>query len=302
MSPTLPPWQANLLLLLGAVLWGTTFVPQRMAAEHLGPFAFNAARFALGALVVLPLALVKRPSIGGEMRVGWWTGLALMTASAFQQAGLSGESHTTAGNAGFITGMYVVFVPFVARAFGKKTGGSIWAGAFLALVGLYFLSIPEEGMAGVNRGDLLILAGSACWTWQIMTLDRNSPGRDPFKISCWQNAFCAATSLVVSLVVETTHSSSLHAAWYPILYAGVLSAGVAFTLQVIAQRSAPPASAAVIMSLEAVFAALAGMWFLSEVMTPRAWMGAALMLGGMLLAQGEAFARKTRPPALDGGT
>ena len=293
MSPTLPPWQANLLLLLGAVLWGTTFVPQRMAAEHLGPFAFNAARFALGALVVLPLAWMRRPSRGGEMRVGWHTGLALMAASAFQQAGMA---HTTAGNGGFITGLYVVFVPFVARAFGKRTGGAVWAGAALALAGLYFLSIPAEGMAGINRGDVMILAGSACWTWQIMTLDRNSPGRDPFKISCWQNAFCAGTSLIVSLFIETTSSSALRATWFPILYAGVLSAGVAFTLQVIAQRSAPPASAAVIMSLEAVFAALAGMWFLHEVMTPRAWMGAALMLAGMLLAQADAFTRKN-PPA-----
>jgi drug/metabolite transporter (DMT)-like permease len=296
MSRSLSPWQADLLLLLGAFFWGTTFVPQRLAADNLEPFAYNAARFALGALVVLPLALRRMPTRGGEWRIGLLTGLALAAASAFQQAGME---FTTAANGGFITGFYVVLVPIAALALRitRRTEPGVWWGALLALVGMYFISVPPGGIGGVNRGDVLVLTGAFCWTAQILLLDHFSPGRNPFLLSCVQNAACAAGSLIISLGFETTTAAGLAASWWHILYAGVLSAGVAFTLQVVAQRDSPPAHAAVIMSLEAVFAALAGALCLGETFTLRGGLGAALMLAGMLAAQAHLFRRKPAPAA-----
>jgi drug/metabolite transporter (DMT)-like permease len=284
--PTPPVWRSNLLLLIGAALWGSTFVPQRLAAEFLGPFSYNAARFALGALVVLPFALARRPSRGGEGFAGVATGLALAAAATLQQAGMA---YTTAGKAGFVTGLYVAIVPVFALAFGRRSSGLVWLGVLLCVIGLHALCVPPEGFPAVNRGDWLVLGSAFCWAVQILLLDHLSPGRDPFRISCIQNAVCALASLLCALAWESSTLADWRAAAGYILYAGIFSAGIAFTLQVVAQRHSPPGHVAVLMSLEAVFAALVGWAWLDERLDGRAAFGAALLLGGTLLAQADAL-------------
>lgn len=279
--------KANLLLLLVAAIWGLAFVAQRVGMDHLGPFGFNAARFLLGALSLLPLTLLFRArphqaELGPLLRGGLAAGSLLFCGASLQQAGLL---YTTAGNAGFITGLYIVLVPLAARMLGQPVNRSIWAGASLALVGLYFLSINEAMI--INRGDLLELAGAAFWAAHVLIIGRLAPHLDGLRLSIIQFLVCALLCLAVALIYEQDSftPANLIAAWQPIAYAGLLSVGVAYTLQVYAQKHSPAAHAAIIMSLEAVFAALGGWLLLSEALTTRAMAGCALMLAGMLLAQ-----------------
>lgn len=279
--------KANLLLLLVAAIWGLAFVAQRVGMDHLGPFGFNAARFLLGALSLLPLTLLFRArphqaELGPLLRGGLAAGSLLFCGASLQQAGLL---YTTAGNAGFITGLYIVLVPLAARMLGQPVNRSIWAGASLALVGLYFLSINEAMI--INRGDLLELAGAAFWAAHVLIIGRLAPHLDGLRLSIIQFLVCALLCLAVALIYEQDSFTlaNLIAAWQPIAYAGLLSVGVAYTLQVYAQKHSPAAHAAIIMSLEAVFAALGGWLLLSEALTDRAMAGCALMLAGMLLAQ-----------------
>ncbi len=279
--------KANLLLLLVAAIWGLAFVAQRLGMDHLGPFGFNAARFLLGALSLLPLTLIFRARAGqGQWRPLLHGGLAagslLFCGASLQQAGLL---YTTAGNAGFITGLYIVLVPLAARLMGQPVNRAIWAGASLALVGLYFLSINAAMV--INRGDLLMLVGAAFWAGHVLIIGRLAPHLDGLRLSIIQFLICALLCLGVALIYEQDSFTlaNLMAAWQPIAYAGLLSVGVAYTLQVYAQKHAPAAHAAIIMSLEAVFAAFGGWLLLNEELTGRALTGCALMLAGMLLAQ-----------------
>jgi drug/metabolite transporter (DMT)-like permease len=191
--------------------------------------------------------------------------------------------YTTAGNAGFITGLYVVLVPILGIALGHRTHAGTWIGAALAAVGLYFLSVVETFT--IAPGDLLVLVGAFFWAGHVHLIGWLSPRQEPLKLAFLQNAVCAALSLLVSAAVETTAASGYLSAAIPILYGGVLSVGVAYTLQVVAQKQAKPSHAAIIMSLEAVFAALGGWVVLGETLTPRAMAGCGLMLGGMLVSQ-----------------
>jgi drug/metabolite transporter (DMT)-like permease len=279
--------KANLLLLLVAAIWGLAFVAQRVGMDHLGPFGFNAARFLLGALSLLPLTLILRARAGQArrgplLRGGLSAGLLLFGGASLQQAGLL---YTTAGNAGFITGLYIVLVPLAARTLGQPVNPAIWAGASLALLGLYFLSISET--MTINRGDLLQLIGAGFWAAHVLVIGRLAPHLDGLRLSIIQFLVCAALCLAVALIFErqTFSLMNLINAWQPIAYAGLLSVGIAYTLQVYAQKHAPASHAAIIMSLEAVFAALGGWWLLQEALSARALAGCALMLAGMLLAQ-----------------
>nr|WP_067285932.1 DMT family transporter [Marinobacterium profundum] len=279
--------KANLLLLLVAAIWGLAFVAQRLGMDHLGPFGFNAARFLLGALSLLPLTLIFRARAGqGELRPllrgGLAAGTLLFCGASLQQAGLL---YTTAGNAGFITGLYIVLVPIAARLMGQPVSRAVWAGASLALVGLYFLSINAAMV--INRGDLLELIGAAFWAGHVLIIGRLAPHLDGLRLSIIQFLICAFLCLGVALIYEQDSFTfaNLKAAWQPIAYAGLLSVGVAYTLQVYAQKHAPAAHAAIIMSLEAVFAAFGGWLLLNEELTGRALAGCTLMLAGMLLAQ-----------------
>jgi len=284
--------RADGLLLLTAVIWGFAFVAQRVGMEHVGPFGFNGVRFALGCLVLLPLLCrngargVERPSdragvfSSSSLGGGLLAGLVLFAGASFQQVALV---YTTAGNAGFITGLYVILVPIIGIALGHRTHAGTWTGAALAAVGLYLLSVVDRFT--ISPGDVLVLIGAFFWAGHVHLIGWLSPRHDPLKIAFLQYAACAALSLIVSVVVEQNTAGRYLSAAVPILYGGVLSVGVAYTLQVVAQKSAKPAHAAIILSLEAVFAAIGGWLILGETLTPRAFAGCVLMLCGMLMSQ-----------------
>ena len=280
------------LLLLTAVIWGFAFVAQRVGMDYVGPFGFNGVRFALGCLALLPFlcrngmrdvhasprnpALFSRPSLGG----GLVAGLVLFCGASFQQVALV---YTTAGNAGFITGLYVVLVPIIGIALGHRTHAGTWIGAALAGVGLYLLSVL--GPFTISPGDLLVLIGAFFWAGHVHLIGWLSPRQDPLKIAFLQFAACAVLSLITSAALEHNTAGRYLSATLPILYGGVLSVGVAYTLQVVAQKKAKAAHAAIILSLEAVFAAIGGWLILGETLSPRAITGCILMLCGMLISQ-----------------
>jgi drug/metabolite transporter (DMT)-like permease len=280
------------LLLLAAVIWGFAFVAQRVGMEYVGPFGFTGVRFALGCFVLLPLlfrngmrdyhasprdpALFSRSSLGGSLLAG----IVLFCGASFQQVALV---YTTAGNAGFITGLYVVLVPIIGFALGHRAHAGTWIGAALAGAGLYLLSVIEHFT--VSPGDLLVLIGACFWAGHVHLIGWLSPRQDPLKIAFLQFAVCAVLSLTTSAAIEHNTVRSYWSAAIPILYGGVLSVGVAYTLQVVAQKTAKPAHAAIILSLEAVFAAIGGWLILGEILRPRAIAGCLLMLCGMLISQ-----------------
>ncbi len=284
--------RSNLLLLLSAVIWGFAFVAQRLGMEHVGPFTFNAVRFALGAAVLLPvLALTRerraamhteepRAGAAATLAAGFVLGVIIFVGASLQQVGIV---YTTAGKAGFITGLYVIIVPLLGLTWGQRTAASTWAGALLAAVGLYLLSVTES--LTLSPGDTLVLLSAVAWAAHVQLVGWLVRRFDVILLACLQFAVCSLLSLAVSLVRETTTVAGLQGAAMPILYAGLLSVGVAYTLQVVAQRHARPAHAAIILSFEAVFAVLGGWAVLGELLSLRGAAGCALMLGGMLAAQ-----------------
>ena len=207
-------------------------------------------------------------------------GLVLFAGASFQQVALV---YTTAGNAGFITGLYVVLVPIIGVALGHQTHAGTWIGAALAAFGLYLLSVT--GQLAISRGDLLVLIGAFFWAGHVHIIGWLSPKHDPLKLACLQYAACSILSLVVSARIEANAASRYWSAAIPILYGGLLSVGVAYTLQVVAQRNAKPAHAAIILSLEAAFAAVGGWVLLGEVLTGRGMVGCGFMFCGMLISQ-----------------
>jgi drug/metabolite transporter (DMT)-like permease len=284
--------KADTLLLTTAVIWGSAFVAQRVGMDFVGPFTFNGVRFALGSLVLLPLILrngqrlgtvastatplPRAALIGGGMLIG----LALFAGASFQQVGLI---YTTAGNAGFITGLYVVIVPILGLLWGQRTNAGTWTGAVLAAAGLYLLSVT--GRFTVAYGDLLELIGAFFWAVHVLVIGWLSPRVDSLKLAFCQYAACSVLSLAAAAAFEVVSLTGLRQAAVPIIYGGVLSVGIAYTLQVVAQRRAHPAHAAILLSLESVFAAVAGWLLLGETLSPRGLLGCLLMLAGMLISQ-----------------
>ena len=282
--------KSDLILLLTAAIWGFAFVAQRAGMEHIGPFTYNTLRFALGSLVLLPFVFTKFRIIetghvdsGIEIKIllkgGVLAGIILFFGATLQQTGLV---YTTAGKAGFITGLYVILVPIIGLFLRQRPGIGTWAGAILAVIGLFLLSVSET--LTISRGDDLVLIGSFVWAVHVLIIGMYSKKVDPVRLAFTQFVICAVLSLVSALIFETFDLASIRLAAIPILYGGIMSAGIAFTLQVIGQRYAPPAHAAIIMSLEAVFAVLGGWWLLSETMTSRGILGCVLMLFGMLVS------------------
>lgn len=284
--------RANLLLLLTAIIWGFAFVAQRSSMDHIGPFTFNAIRFLIGGLALVPLMLIldrrraaaQAPVVAfgnrGLLIGGALAGSVIFAAATLQQMGITS---TTAGKAGFITSLYVVLVPLLGLALGHRPPAAVWAGAVLATVGLYFLTI--EGGWRMAWGDALVLAGAFLWAGHVLLIGHLSPGTDPVKLAFLQFMACAALSALAAVLTETTSMDALRAALAPILYAGIMSVGVGYTLQVIAQGHARPADAAILLSLEAVFAVIGGWLLLGEQLSARALFGCALMLVGILISQ-----------------
>ena len=284
--------KSNILLLITAAIWGFAFVAQRVSMEYLGPFTFNAARFILGSLSLLPLVFISRdqrpasgsihPHPGFKFVIfgGIAAGFMLFMGMSLQQVGLV---YTTAGKAGFITSLYVVIVPILALVFKQSTNPGTWIGAVLAAIGLYFLSVTEQFT--IEFGDLLEFFCAFFWAGQVLIIGWLSPRIQSVKLAFTQFVVCTALSLMVAVVFEDISWNALVQATWPILYGGILSSGVAFTFQVMAQRHTHPAHASIIMSMEAVFAAIGGWLLLNEILSIRGLMGCGLMLCGMLLSQ-----------------
>lgn len=281
--------RANLLLLLAAAIWGLAFVAQRVGMRHVGPLTFNAVRFALGSAVLAPLLVRgwpdRRPDtpavpVGRILRGGLAAGAVLFVGATLQQYGVV---FTTAGKAGFITSLYVIFVPILGLVIGQRNSTAVWAGAFLSAIGLYLLS--AQGLVGIALGDGLVLIGAVFWAMHVLVIGHLAQDIPPVALAVVQFAVVSGLSLVGALLLETVNWEGMRAATVPILYAGLLSVAVAYTLQVVGQTRAHPAHAAIILSLESVFAAVGGWIILAEGLSVRALLGCALMLGGVLLAQ-----------------
>jgi len=283
--------KSNILLFIAAILWGFAFVAQRAGMEHVGPFIFNGVRFALGGTSLIPLILINRkkrrsvndrPPASAKIFIlgGSLAGVVLFTGASLQQIGVI---YTTAGKAGFITGLYVIIVPLMGLLWRQKSSIFAWIGAVLATVGLYFLSVTE-GFT-ISPGDLLVLISAFFWAGHVHIIGWFSRRIDPIKLALFQFFTCSVLSLITAAIIETTAIQNLLRAAIPILYGGLVSVGIAYTLQVVAQRRAHTTHAAIILSLETVFAVIGGWLILSEVLSSRGLFGCALMLAGMLLSQ-----------------
>jgi drug/metabolite transporter (DMT)-like permease len=284
--------KSNFLLLITAAIWGFAFVAQRLGMEYLGPFTFNAARFILGSLSLLPLVFISRGQRPPSQHIqpyseikllifgGFSAGFMLFMGMSLQQVGLV---YTTAGKAGFITSLYVVIVPILALFWKQSTNAGTWIGAALAVAGLYFLSVTEK--FSIEFGDLLVFFCAFFWAGQVLIISWLSPRIQSVKLAFTQFAVCAVLSLIAAAIFEDISWEALVRATWPILYGGILSSGVAFTFQIMAQRRTHPAHASIIMSLEAVFAAIGGWLLLNEILSARGLLGCGLMLCGMLLSQ-----------------
>ncbi len=294
--------KADILLLLTATIWGFAFVAQRVGMDYVGPFTFNAVRFALGSLSLLPLILLlqKRQSKTNQRQcsddtnksvlfAGIVAGGALFAGASLQQAGLV---YTTAGKAGFITGLYVVIVPLLGLFWHQRPRIGTWLGAILAATGLYFLSITKE--FDISFGDLLVLIGAFFWAGHVLLIGWLAPRTDSLKLASAQFAVCSLLSFLVALAIETMSFASIWQAAVPILYGGIGSVGIAYTLQIIAQRDAHPAHSAIILSLEGLFAAIGGWLLLGEVLSLRGIFGCAMMLTGMFFSELSGFFSKQK--------
>lgn len=278
---------SNLLLGLAALIWGMAFVAQSVGMEYVGAFTFNGCRFLIGGAALLPLIwamTTRQPNVQKNAKAGIkggiCCGIALFIASSFQQFGVA---ETTVGKAGFITALYIVIVPLLGIFLKKKISWSVWLSVVLALAGMYLLCITEGLKAG--RGDVYVFLCAVCFSFHILIIDYVSPRADGVVISCVQFFTAGILSALGAMLFETPEISSIKAAWAPILYAGVMSCGVGYTLQVVAQKNTDPVLASLILSLESVFSLLAGWALLGQKLSLRELGGCFLVFAAIILAQ-----------------
>lgn len=290
--------KSNMLLMLTAAIWGFAFVAQRVGMQYVGAFTFNGIRFALGSISLIPLIIYFRRKKAAEQTEetastsalipGLIAGSILFIAASLQQVGLV---YTTAGKAAFITGLYIVLVPMLGIFLKQRIGINTWFGVVLAVVGLYFLSVNED--FSIAKGDFLEIIGAFFWASHILVIDYFTKKVDALELSFVQFAACSVLSMGVALIFEDIAISGLSQALIPILYGGLFSVGIAYTLQVVAQKHAKPSHAAIILSMETVFAAIGGAILLHENLGGRGYFGCALMFAGMLLTQVKNFGKNT---------
>ena len=280
----------NILLVLTALIWGCAFVAQSVGMDYVGPFTFNMARFLIGAIVLLPVIwfMDRQRKTGAEKGAGQKTliiggiccGIALAVASTLQQWGIL---FTTVGKAGFITAMYIVIVPLLGIFIGKKVRPLIIGCVAIAVVGFYFLCMTESLCLGL--GDFLVLLCAIAFSIHILVIDHFSPKVDGVKMSAIQFLTAAIISAVPTLLWEQPVFTEILQAWQPVLYAGVMSCGVAYTLQIIAQKNADPTVASLLLSLESVFSVLAGWVLLGQGLSLKELFGCVLIFCAIILSQ-----------------
>ena len=294
------PLKNSLLLLLAAVIWGIAFVAQSVGMDYVGGFTFNAVRSLIGSAVLVPLIFIPGQNNSDNSETseaaasttsgiqkrkdliigGISCGICLCLASNFQQFGIK---YTTVGKAGFITACYIVIVPIIGLFLGKKCSKFIWAAVAMALIGLYLLCITDG--FSIGKGDLLVLVCAFLFSIHILVIDHFSPKADGVKLSCIQFLTCGILSAIPALILEHPQVSSILAAWQPILYAGVMSCGVAYTLQVIGQKNMNPTVASLILSMESCISVLAGWIILGQQLSAKEILGCVIMFAAIILAQ-----------------
>ena len=281
------------LLLLTALIWGMAFVAQSVGMDYLGPCAFNGVRSFIGGVALLPVIAFSKhlrknapeeaKPAGGKVRLWLWgsaCGLLLGTASLLQQAGMLTASP---GKAGFLTALYIVIVPVLGIFLGRRPGLKVWAGVVLALLGAYLLSV--KGSAGIAAGDLLVIGSAVVFSLHILVIDSAPDVLDGIQLSCIQFFVAGILSMGLALLFEQFTLQQVLAAWVPLLYTGVISSGVGYTLQILGQRTVSPTVASLILSLESVFAALAGWVLLGQPLSLREVAGCVLVFAAVVLAQ-----------------
>ena len=277
------------IALLGAtVIWGSAFIAQSVGMDKIGPFTFQAVRCFLAVVFLFPASALfskgkpfwKSWADPALWRSGVICGLALFAASSLQQIGLV---YTDAGKAGFLTAMYIVFVPFLGLFVGQRPGRNALLSLIPAIVGLYLLSCTS--VSGINKGDVLLLLCAVAFSVQILLIDRHCAGLDGLKLNCIQALVVTVLSVPWALLTETVDASRIASCWLPLGYAGILSMGVAYTLQIVGQKRVAPSAAALLMSLESVFAALFGWLLLHETMTRAEELGCVLVFAAVVISQ-----------------
>lgn len=280
---------SGVIALSGAtVIWGSAFIAQSVGMDKIGPFTFQAVRCFLAVVFLFPASALfskgkpfwKSWADPALWRSGVICGLALFAASSLQQIGLV---YTDAGKAGFLTAMYIVFVPFLGLFLGQRPGRNALLSLIPAIVGLYLLSCTS--VSGINKGDVLLLLCAVAFSVQILLIDRHCAGLDGLKLNCIQALVAAVLSVPWALLTETVDASRIASCWLPLGYAGVLSMGVAYTLQIVGQKRVAPSAAALLMSLESVFAALFGWLLLHETMTRAEVLGCLLVFAAVVISQ-----------------
>lgn len=285
--------KSSLILLLTATIWGVAFVAQSVGMEYIGPFTFNAIRCVLGGLVLIPVILVlkKKKETGAEnqekedKKTLWTGGIAcgviLCIASNLQQFGIMEAS---VGKSGFFTALYIVMIPVIGIFIGKRPGIKLWFCVALAVVGMYLLCM-KDGSFTIERADIMLLLCALAFSFHILVVDYFSPKVDGVKMSCIQFFVCGALSAVGMIFTEIPDISNIQAAWLPLLYAGLLSCGVGYTLQIVGQKGINPIIASLIMSLESVISALAGWVILGQVLSLKEIIGCVLMFVAIVITQ-----------------
>ena len=287
--------KSPLLLFLTAIIWGTAFVAQSVGMDYVGPFTFNFVRSVIGGAVLIPCVFLLDRFRGldgaGSEKIYTWhqkelfaggicCGVALFIASNLQQFGIQ---YTTVGKAGFITALYIVIVPVIGVFTKKTTGYKIWLSVLLAVAGLYLLCITEG--FSVGTGDFLVFLCALCFSVHILIIDYFSPKVDGVKMSCIQFFVCGLLSGIAMVFTEQFEFHAVLTAWMPLLYAGVMSCGVAYTLQIVGQKGMDPTVASLILSLESVVSVLSGWLLLNQKLSLRELAGCVLMFVAIILAQ-----------------
>ncbi len=278
---------AIIMLWITAAIWGFAFVAQRAGMEFIGPFTFNGIRFLLGSASLLPLIFwmkykQKSPAAKQKniLKGGLLAGVVLFIGASLQQAGMV---YSTAGKAGFITGFYVILVPLIGLFIGQHITRILWMGAFIALAGLYLLTI--DGPFVLQYGDLLVLLSAFFWAIHVQLINKLVDTHAALPLSAFQFAICGILSLTTAVIFETITLQTILQATWPLLYGGLMSVGIAYTMQVVAQQHVHPVYATIILSFESVFAVIGGWLLLNEILSLRNLAGCLLMLAGMVMVQ-----------------